>query len=321
LSSTLPAALATGRVTIKADSIAHSVIYDAGRRRASGVRVIDAKTREEREYRASLVVLCASAFESVRLLLNSATEDFPNGLANTSGTLGRYVMDHFPSQLVLGEIDGPTVPNFSGGRPAPLFIPRFRNVADKRSDYVRGFQINAGAYPLGWERGLHAPGVGASLKESLRKRDRWSIFGIAMGEVLPREENRISLDPAVKDAWGVPALHIDMSYGPNEAAMRPDMTACVQEVVEAGGFANLRTIPIHPTPGEAIHEMGGARMGRDPKTSVLNAWNQVHACPNVYVTDGSCMTSAACQNPSLTYMALTARAAEFAVDKLKRGEL
>jgi len=321
LSSTLPAALATGRVTIATDTIAHSVIYDSRKRRAAGVRVIDAKTHAVREYRAKLVVLCASAFESVRLLLNSSTPECPDGLANSSGTLGRYVMDHYPGNFVIGEIDGPKVPNFSGGRPVPLHIPRFRNLEQQRKDYVRGFQMNAGAYPMGWERGLFMPGVGAAFKQALRERGRWSVFCMAQGEALPSADNRVSLDPVVKDAWGIPALHVDVSFGPNEAAMKPDMTSCAEEMLRAAGCDTLRTIPIIATPGEAIHEMGGARMGRDPKTSVLNGWNQAHDVPNLLVTDGAAMASSSSANPSLTYMALTARACAHAVDMLKRQEI
>lgn len=321
LSSTLPAAQKTGRLTVATDSIVQSVIYDAKRRRAAGVRVLDAKTRATREYRARLVVLCASAFESVRVLFNSATKEFPTGLANSSDALGRYIMDHAPGGLVLGETDGPAIPNYSGGRPIPLHIPRFRNVRERRTDYVRGFQANAGAAPMGWEQGLARPGVGAAFKHSLRQRGRWSLFVIAVGEMLPRADNRLTLDPNLKDAWGIPALHIDVSYGPNEIAMKPDMTATAEEMVRAAGFENVVSLNFPGVPGGTIHEMGGARMGRDPKTSVLNGWNQAHDVPNLLVTDGAAMTSSASANPSLTYMALTARACAHAVDLLKRGEI
>ena len=321
LSSTLPAAKATGRLTIATDTIAHSVIHDSRTRRAAGVRVIDAKTHATREYRARLVVLCASAFESVRLLLNSVTPDFADGLANSSGTLGHYVMDHYPGSFVIGEIDGPQVANFSGGRPVPLHIPRFRNLDGQRKDYLRGFQMIAGAWTNGWERGLTIPGVGATFKEALRKRGRWSVFCVAQGEALPSAENRISLDPVVKDAWGIPALHVDVAFGPNEAAMKPDMTSCAEEMVREAGCDTLRVLSFTATPGGTIHEMGGARMGRDPRNSVLNAWNQAHDVPNLLVTDGAAMSSSSSANPSLTYMALTARACAHAVDLLKRKEI
>jgi choline dehydrogenase-like flavoprotein len=321
LSSTLPAAQATGRLTIATDTIVHSVIYESRTRRVAGVRVIDAKTHAVREYRGRLVVLCASAFESVRVLLNSATPDFPDGFANSSGTLGRYVMDHHPGNFVIGEIDGPPVANFSGGRPIPLHIPRFRNLGGERKDYVRGFQVVAAAYPIGWQRGLFISGVGAPFKQALRQRGRWSLFCIGQGDALPSADNRVSLDPVVKDAWGIPALHVDVSFGPNEAAMRPDMTSCAEEMVRAAGCDKVRVNEVPATPGEAIHEMGGARMGRDPKTSVLNAWNQAHDVPNLLVTDGAAMASSSSANPSLTYMALTARACAHAVELMKRKEL
>jgi choline dehydrogenase-like flavoprotein len=322
LSSTLPAAQATGRLTTRTDSIVHSVIYDARRRRARGVRVIDAKTHRVRDYEARIVFLCASAFESVRILLNSKSPDFPRGMANSSGTLGHFIMDHFPSDLGIAEIDGPEMPNYSGARPGPLLIPRFRNVTGPAMNYVRGYQMHAGASPGSWTRGLRAgSGVGAELKQSLRRPGPWTLILIAQGETLPRYENRVQLDPHVKDAWGMPALHIRMTYGDNELAMRREATQTVHEILDATGYRNYRMIPIVPLPGDAIHEMGGARMGRDPKTSVLNGFNQAHDVQNLFVTDGSAMASSSNANPSLTYMALTARACANAVEILKRGDI
>jgi choline dehydrogenase-like flavoprotein len=321
LSSTLPAARATGRLTVRTDSIVHSVIYDPKTSRATGVRVIDAVTRATTEYRASVVFLCASAFESVRILFNSANPRFPTGLANSSDTLGRYVMDHFPSELGLAEVDGPEMPYFDGGRPGPLLIPRFRNIDRAEKDYVRGYQMHAGAAPAGWNRALREPGVGASLKARMRKPGPWTQILIAQGEMLPNAENRVTLDPTVKDAWDMPAVRISVAYGDNEAAMRKDATQTVHEMFDAAGYRNYRVIPIAAVPGEAIHEMGGARMGRDPKTSVLNGFNQAHDVPNLFVTDGAAMASSSSANPSLTYMALTARACAHAVDELKRRNL
>ncbi len=322
LSSTLPAANATGRLTVRTDSIVHSVVYDAHKRRARGVRVIDANTHRTREYEARVVFVCASAFESVRLLLNSRSPEFPNGLANSSGVLGHFIMDHFPSDLGIAEVDGPELPNYSGARPGPLLIPRFRNVSGPAMDYVRGYQMHAGASPGSWTRGLRAgSGVGAELKQNLRRPGPWTLILIAQGETLPRYENRVELDPHVKDAWGVPALHIRMTYGDNEAAMRREATQTVQEIFDATGCRNYRMIPIVPLPGDAIHEMGGARMGRDPATSVLNGFNQAHDVPNLFVTDGAAMASSSSANPSLTYMALTARACAHAVESLKRGDV
>ena len=320
LSSTLPAAQATGRLSVRTNAIVHSVIYDARRRRAAGVRIIDAETRKTSEVRARVVFLCASAFESVRILLNSTSREFPDGLANSSGTLGRYIMDHCASDLGFAEVDGPQLSYYSGARPVPLLIPRFRNVEDAQKDYVRGYQMHAGASPSGWDRGIYAHGVGAALKSALRQTGPWSLFLIAQLEMLPQAGNRISLDPGTHDAWGMPALRVDVGYGPNEAAMRREASATVAEMFEAIGYRNHRIIPLQPVPGEAVHEMGGARMGRDPKTSVLNAWNQAHDVPNLFVTDGAAMASSSSANPSLTYMALSARAASHAVDLLKRRE-
>ena len=321
LSSTLPAGNATGLLTTRTNSIVHSVIYDPKTRRARGVRVIDAQTHRMREYHARVIFLCASAFESVRILLNSATPEFPDGLANSSGTLGRYIMDHFPSDLGLAEVDGPELPNYSGARPGPLLIPRFRNVTSAQKDYVRGYQMHAGASPAGWTRALNGGGVGAELKQSLRRPGQWTLILIAQGETLPRADNRVQLDPALKDAWGIPALHIRMTYGDNEMAMRKEATETVREMLDATGYRNHRIIPIVPLPGDAIHEMGGARMGRDPASSVLNGFNQAHDVPNLFVTDGAAMASSSNANPSLTYMALTARASAHAVEILKRGDI
>lgn len=321
LGATLPAALATGKVTVKTDSIVHSVIHDSRRGRAAGVRVIDAGTGAAREYRARIVVLCASAFESVRILLNSADHRFPQGLANSSGVLGKYIMDHFFSDLITAESAGPAVPAYMGGRPAPLFIPRFRNVGSQRKDYVRGYQVNGGASPGGWERALSMKGVGSALKQAVRRTGPWNTFLVAQGECLPRAENAISLDPVLKDAWGIPAPRINMTYGGNERSMRKDMSATLAEMLEETGHAHVRQIPVDPVPGSSIHEMGGARMGRDPRTSVLNAFNQTHDIPNLLVTDGAAMASTSCANPSLTYMALTARACAHIVDELKRGNV
>lgn len=268
-----------------------------------------------------MVFLCASAFESVRLLLNSRNAEFPQGLANSSGTLGRYIMDHFPSQLAVGEIDGPALPHYVGARPGPLFVPRFRNLGERRSDYVRGYQLNGGAWPRDWRRGIISRGIGASFKHSLRRTDQWQVMLMGQGECLPRVDNTLSLDREVKDAWGIPALRIDMTYGDNEAAMRADASAECLAMLQATGVQNARLIPISAVPGAAIHEMGGARMGRDPRTSVLNGFNQSHDLTNLFVTDGAAMTSSSCANPSLTYMALTARACAYAVDELKRRNL
>jgi choline dehydrogenase-like flavoprotein len=320
LSSTLPAARATGRLTVRTDSIVHSVIYDPRTARASGVRVIDAHTHKLREYHAKVIFLCASAFESVRILLNSTSSRFPDGLGNSSGTLGRYIMDHLPSDLGLAEVDGPQVPNFAGARPGPLLVPRFRNIAVAEKDYVRGYQMHAGAGPSGWKRALGEEGVGADFKHALRKSGPWSMLLIAQCEALPLAGNRITLDASLKDAWGVPALRISVSYGDNDLAMRKEAAQTVEEMLAGTGY-RYHMIPLPTVPGNSIHEMGGARMGRDPKTSVLNGFNQVHDVPNLFVTDGAAMPSSSSANPSLTYMALTARACAHAVEELKRRNI
>jgi choline dehydrogenase-like flavoprotein len=321
LSSTLPAARATGRLTVRTDSIVHSVIYDPRTRRAAGVRVIDAKTRVIREYRARLVVLCASAFESVRIMLNSTSSSFPTGIANSSGVLGKYIMDHHPSHVALADVDGPTLGNYRGGRPGPLYMPRFVNIDGKHRDFVRGYQVNAFAYPQGWQRGLSMPGFGADFKHSLRSCGKWTLVMIAQCEMLPDESNTIRLNHDVKDAWGVPALHISVQLGENDHKMAANASAAVADMMERGAGLKPMMIPIQAVPGGSIHEMGGARMGRDPATSVLNGWNQAHDVPNLLVTDGAAMTSSSCANPSLTYMALTARACAHAVEELKLGHI
>jgi choline dehydrogenase-like flavoprotein len=321
LSSTLPAARATGRLTVGTESIVHSVIYDPKTRRAAGVRVIDAKTHATREYRARLVVLCASAFESVRILLNSTSAEFPTGMANSSGTLGKYIMDHHPSNVALADVDGPTMKNYRGGRPGPLYMPRFVNLNGQQRDFVRGYQTNAFAYPQGWQRGLSMQGVGAEFKHSLRSSAQWTMLMISQCEMLPDEKNTIRLDSDVKDAWGMPALHIDVQLGENDRKMARDATREVTEMMESGTGTKPIVIPIEAVPGGSIHEMGGARMGRSPKNSVLNGWNQAHDVPNLLVTDGAAMTSSSCANPSLTYMALTARACAHAVEELKQGNI
>lgn len=319
-SSTLPAAQKTNNLTVAADTVVQKICYDPIKKRVTGVQVINTKTREVKEYHSKIVVLCASAFESVRLLLNSANDSFPDGLANSSGVLGRYIMDHFPSNIVMGDLDGPVVPNYMGGRAAPLYFPRFRNVGKDKQAYSRGYQINGSTAVNGWTKGLRGSDVGVSLKESL-KTPTWSMFLLAQCEPLPQEKNRLTLDPVVKDEWGTPVPNIDVSYGENEHLMREEATQTIVEIMEVAGVKNIRVVPIEPIPGGSIHEMGGARMGRDPKTSVLNGWNQAHDIPNLLVTDGAAMASAGNANPSLTYMAMTARACAHIADELKAGRV
>jgi glucoside 3-dehydrogenase (cytochrome c) catalytic subunit len=319
---TLPVAGATGRLTLRPHSVVASVIYDAGRRRAAGVRVIDGQTGEALEFRARLVFLCASTLESTRILLNSATPEFPDGLANASGALGHNLMDHSMGAGANGTIPGHETEYTEGRRPNGIYLVRFRNVKEKHPDFVRGYAFQGGGYRSGWGRGSGIKGFGADFKRALlREYGPWGFNFYGFGECLPRPENRVSLDPIVKDKWGVPALRIQMSYGDNERAQLKDMQVTASEMLEAAGATGIATYDNKVVPGLVIHEMGTARMGRDPKTSVLNGWNQCHDVPNLLVTDGACMASSANQNPSITYMALTARAVDHAVRLMQRNEL
>ena len=323
VSSTLPAARATGRLTLRPYSIAHTVVYDGKSGRASGVRIIDARTRTEHEFRARVVFLCASALESVRILLNSRSPVFPDGLANGSGTLGLGLMDHIKWGGASGVMPGWEDRQTIGNRPNGILVPRFRNLdrASRHPDFTRGFQFQGDAGRVGWQGRARDPGLGAAFKERLTTLGPWVMSLAGFGETLPRDENRARLDETLRDAWGIPTLHIDVSWSPNELAIHRDMTESAAEMLDSVGARDIvrRTQP--SVPGNTNHEMGGARMGRDRRTSVLNGWNQSHEVPNLFVTDGACMTSSACQNPSLTYMALTARAASRAVDALSRREL
>lgn len=323
LSSTLPAAEATGRMTLRPNSIVHSLIYDEETDRVTGVRVIDRETKQEMEFRGRLVFLCASALASTQILLNTKTPRFPTGLANGSGALGHYIMDHHFKVGAGADFDGFEERYYRGNRPNGIYIPRFRNL-DSRTrhpDFLRGYGYQGGAWRDGWGRGAWGPGFGVELKESLRQPGQWKMHMTAFGEVLPQYDNYCELDPTTTDEWGIPALKIHASLGPNEIAMRKDMAEAGAEMLEAAGGRNVSSHTNSYALGEGIHEMGTARMGRDPRTSVLNGWNQAHEVPNLFVTDGACMTSASCVNPSITYMALTARAVDYAVDQMKRGDL
>jgi len=322
LSSTLPAALATGRLTLRPHSVVESVVYDAEKRRAVGVRVIDANTFEALEFRARIVFLCASTLESTRILLNSKSAAFPTGLGNASGELGHNLMDHSMGHGARGTVPGFTDRTTFGDRPNGIYLPRFRNVKHQHPNFLRGYAYQGGAWRNGWGRGQGMGGFGAEFKQSLiRDRGPWQFSLYGFGEMLPRHENVAELDPGLKDKWGIPALRISCAYGENEKAQWKDMIQSATEMLEAAGATNIRPTNEDVAPGLVIHEMGTARMGRDPKTSVLNGWNQVWDAPNLFLTDGACMTSSANQNPSITYMALTARAAHHAVDLMKRHEL
>ena len=321
VSVTLPLAQATGRVTLRPYSVVQSVIYDEKKDRAVGVRVIDAQTREALEFHARVVFLCASALESTRILLNSATPRFPTGLANSSGELGKNVMDHCMGGGARGTIPGMEDRTVHGRRPNGIYVPRFRNVATAHPDFLRGYGFQGGADREGWTRGENLPGFGAEFKRTLRTPAPWRFSFYGFGECLPRPTNYVELDPDTKDAWGIPALRIHCEWSDNERKVLKDMSVSAAEMLEAAGAKEVEPFVDDNAPGLTIHEMGTARMGRDPKTSVLNAWNQCHDVKNLFVTDGACMTSSACQNPSITYMALTARAVAHAVEQMKRHEL
>jgi choline dehydrogenase-like flavoprotein len=320
-SSTLPAAVKTGKLTLKPFSIVTEVLYDKDRKRATGVRVLDAVSEQTTDYRAKVVFLCASALNSAWLLMRSATDVWPGGLGSSSGELGHNVMDHHFRCGAEGTLEGLDDKTVYGRRPTGFYIPRYRNVFGDKRDYLRGFGYQGGAGREGWSRSVAELGIGGAFKDMLAEPGVWTIGGTAFGEMLPNHNNRISLDESKKDKWGLPVLKMDVATGENERLMRKDMIADMADMLEQTGVKNVHTYDAEYFPGMGIHEMGTARMGRDPKTSVLNSHNQVWDAPNVFVTDGACMVSAACQNPSLTYMALTARAADFAVNELNRRNL
>ena len=320
-SSTLPAAVATGRLTLLPFQIVSEVIYDKDRKRATGVRVVDAVTEKTIEYSAKVIFLCASTLNSTWLLMRSATDVWPGGLGSSSGELGHNLMDHHFRLGAAGDLEGMDDKYYYGRRPTGFYIPRFRNVAGDKRDYLRGFGYQGSASREEWGRAVAELGIGAAFKDAAAQPGGWTIGATAFGEMLPNHANKITLDTTKKDKWGLPVLNIDCATGENEARMRKDMTADMAEMLTAAGVKNVRTYDGGYFPGMGIHEMGTARMGRDPKSSVLNSHNQVWDAPNVFVTDGSAMTSASCVNPSLTYMALTARAADFAVNELTKRNL
>jgi choline dehydrogenase-like flavoprotein len=321
-SSTLPAAAKTGNMTLRPHSIVHSVIYDETKGKAIGVKVVDAETLQEIEFYAKIIFLNASTLGSTQILLNSMSTRFPNGLGNGSGQLGHYLMDHQYRTGADGLFEGFEDKYYIGRRPNGIYIPRFRNLGnEKRTDYIRGFGYQGSASRSDWSRGVREMAYGTELKEALTSPGPWRMGITGFGECLPYYENQVTLNTDKKDKFGLPTLNIDAEWKENEKVMRKDMKEAAAEMLEAAGFKNVAMYDNPDNIGLGIHEMGTARMGRDPKTSVLNKWNQVHEAPNVFVTDGAAMTSSACQNPSLTYMALTARAADYAVNELKKRNL
>jgi choline dehydrogenase-like flavoprotein len=320
-SSTLPAAVATGNLTLRPFSIVTKVLYDKDKKKATGVEVLDAQDNKTYEFKSKVVFLCASAFNSTWVLFNSATDVWQGGLGSSSGELGHNVMDHHFRVGADGMAEGFDDKYYFGRRPTGFYIPRFRNVGSDKREYTRGFGYQGAASRQGWNRQIAELGIGADLKNALTEPGPWSLGMTAFGEILPYHDNKISLDTSKKDKWGLPVLAIDCELKENEKKMRIDMKNDAMEMLTAAGLKDVKASESDYFMGMGIHEMGTARMGKDRKTSVLNGHNQVWDAPNVFVTDGACMTSAACVNPSLTYMALTARAADFAVSELKKGNI
>ena len=319
-SSTLPAAMATGNLTLRPFSIVTKILYDKDSKKATGVEVLDAETNKTYEYKSKIVFVNASTFNSTWILMNSATDIWPDGLGSSSGELGHNVMDHHLGIGAGGLVEGYEDKYIFGRRPNGIYIPRFRNVGTDKRDYVRGFGYQGGA-SRGRGANIAEFTIGSDFKEALSEPGKWTMGMGGFGEILPYHENKITLDKKKKDKWGLNVLAFDVELKENEKKMRIDMLNDAKEMLEAAGVKNVKGREGDGTPGRGIHEMGTARMGRDPKTSVLNGNNQVWDAKNVFVTDGACMTSASCVNPSLTYMALTARAADFAVNELKKGNL
>ncbi len=320
-SSTLPAARATGNLTLRPWSIVTKILYDKDTKKAKGVEVLDAETNQTYEYFAKIIFLNASTFNSAWILMNSATDIWPDGLGSSSGELGHNVMDHHLGVGAGGTMEGYDDKYYFGRRANGIYIPRYRNLNGDKRGYIRGFGYQGGASREGWGRDIAEMNVGGEFKDALTEPGKWSLGIGGFGETLPYHENKVTLDKTKKDKWGLPVLAFDAEIKDNEKKMRIDMENDAKEMLEAMGAKNVHSASGNPFLGRGIHEMGTARMGRDPKTSVLNGWNQVWDAPNVFVTDGACMTSTACQNPSLTYMAMTARAANHAVEELKKGNL
>jgi len=321
-SSTLPAAERTGNMHLRADSIAYEIVYDDKTGLASGVKVIDAITKEKTFFRTGIVFSCASSMASAGILLQSKSKRFPNGLGNDSGELGHNIMDHPMSAGASAVVEGFDDLYYKGRRPNGFYIPRFRNIDEKstQKEFIRGYGFQGGASRLNWKRAVGEMSFGADLKDDLLSPGPWRVGMGGFGECLPYHENKVTLNYDKLDEWGLPTLDFDAEYKENEDKMRDDMREQAIAMLKAAGYKNVKGFKGKATPGIGIHEMGTARMGYDPKTSVLNKNNQIHTVPNVYVTDGSFMTSSACQNPSLTYMAFTARAANHAAQEFKKKQ-
>lgn len=323
-SSTLPAAAKTGNLSIAPNSVVHSLIYDEKTKKVKGVKVIDNDDLSTREYFAKVVFLCASTLGSTQVMLNTKTKSFPNGIANSSGVLGHYLMDHNYNAGANGTVEGFEDEYYSGRRPSAILVPNFQYKPSLyKKNYVRGYALSGGSYRENWQSGAHQPGIGADYKNSLTKPGKWKFGLYAQGEMLPRYENSVSLHPTKKDKWGIPQLHIDCTWSQNEKLMMQDAQETAAHMLTKIGLTEINSFNGVETanPGLAIHEVGTARMGRDPKNSVLNAYNQCHDVDNLFVTDGSSFCSSAVQNPSLTFMAITVRAVDYCVKEMKASRI
>lgn len=320
-SSTLPAAVNTGNLTVRPWSIVTRILYDKNTKKATGVEILDAETNQTYEYHAKIIFVNASALNSAWVLMNSATDVWEGGLGSSSGELGHNIMDHHYNIGASGSIEGYDDHFIYGRRPTGFYIPRFTNLYGDKQDFTRGFGYQGGASRDGWSRDIAELNIGGDFKDALSQPGSWNIGMTGFGEILPYHENKITLDGKRKDKWGLPILSMDAELKDNEIKMRTAIVNEAANMLDVAGVKNIRTHDSGHAMGHGIHEMGTARMGHDPKTSVLNQHNQVWDALNVFVTDGACMTSSACVNPSLTYMALTARACDYAVNELKKGNL
>jgi choline dehydrogenase-like flavoprotein len=319
--STLPAAFATGNLELRPNSLVNRIIYDEQKGRAVGVEVTDTETNRVVEYHSRIIFVNASTVATAYILLNSTSARFPNGLGNGSDQVGRNLMDHHKNAGASAVVEGFEGKYYFGRRPNGIYVPRFRNLSEKRMDYIRGFGYQGAASRLGANARIPTHELGTDLKEAVQHPGAWRIGFGGFGECLPYQQNRVTLNNDLKDKWGRPTLNVDVEFKENEKAMHQDMADAMGEMLETMGYKNVRTNSSPSFPGNANHEMGTARMGRDPRTSVLNAFNQMHEVKNVFITDGAAMTSSSCVNPSLTYMALTARACDYAVKALKRLDI
>ncbi|WP_114936279.1 GMC oxidoreductase [Mucilaginibacter endophyticus] len=320
-SSTLPWAAKTGNLTLRPDSVVHSIIYDEQKGKATGVRVIDAHTKVATEYYARIIFVNAATLNSNLILLNSKSSRFPNGLGNDNDLLGRYIAFHNYRGSLTATIDGYLDTYYYGRRPAAVMMPNFRNVYKQETDFLRGYMTFYTATRSSWGHAVDGDQIGANYKENIAEPGGWNIYMMMQGETIPKAANRVSLSKDQKDEWGIPLLSVSVDYDDNDVKSMNDFLQQGAEMLDKAGCKNIAPNDSKQAPGLDIHEIGGIRMGADPRTSLLNKWNQLHACPNVFVTDGACMTSTGTQNPSLTFMALTARAANYAADELRKNNI